>query len=103
MDLPHDTETIDDLSALAWVQDELRRSLEAAHKAMRRYLKEAEASRAVLGGEILAAMGAVDDGPPFRQSATAEPASLGRVECRDTRNGESSRVIAVSADRKSVV
>jgi len=43
MDLPHDTETIDDLSALAWVHDELRRSLEAAHKAMRRYLKEAEA------------------------------------------------------------
>ena len=43
MDLPHDTETIDDLSALAWVQDELRRSLEAAHKAMRRYLKESEA------------------------------------------------------------
>ena len=43
MDLPHDTETIDDLSALAWVQDELRRSLEAAHKAMRRYLKEADA------------------------------------------------------------
>jgi len=43
MDAPHDTETIDDLSALAWVQDELRRSLEAAHKAMRRYLKEAEA------------------------------------------------------------
>ena len=43
MDAPHDTETIDDLSALAWVQDELRRSLEAAHKAMRRYLKEAAA------------------------------------------------------------
>jgi chemosensory pili system protein ChpA (sensor histidine kinase/response regulator) len=43
MDAPHDTETVDDLSALAWVQDELRRTLEAAHKAMRRYLKEAEA------------------------------------------------------------
>ncbi len=43
MDAPHDTETIDDLSALAWVQDELRRSMEAAHKAMRRYLKEADA------------------------------------------------------------
>src|SRR6188768_2859189 len=43
MDAPHDTETIDDLSALAWVQEELRRSLEAAHKGMRRYLKEAEA------------------------------------------------------------
>ncbi len=43
MDLPHDTETIDDLSALAWVQDELRRSLEAAHKSVRRYLREADA------------------------------------------------------------
>ena len=29
-----------DLSALAWVQDELRRSLEAAHKALRRFVKE---------------------------------------------------------------
>jgi chemosensory pili system protein ChpA (sensor histidine kinase/response regulator) len=36
-------ETIDDLSALAWVQEELRRSLDTAHKALRRYLKEAEA------------------------------------------------------------
>ena len=32
----------DDQRALAWVQDELRRSLEAAHKALRRHLKEAE-------------------------------------------------------------
>ncbi len=30
----------EDLSALAWVHDELRRSLELAHKALRRYLKE---------------------------------------------------------------
>ena len=44
MDLLHDSETIDDLSALAWVHDELRRSLESAHKSMRRYLKEAEAA-----------------------------------------------------------
>ncbi len=43
MDAPHDTEKIDDLSALAWVHDELRRSLETAHKSLRRYLKEAEA------------------------------------------------------------
>ncbi|WP_298832251.1 Hpt domain-containing protein [uncultured Piscinibacter sp.] len=35
-------EPADDLSALAWVQDELRRSLEAAHKSLRRCLKEAE-------------------------------------------------------------
>ena len=32
----------DDLSALAWVHGELRRSLEAAHKALRRYLKESD-------------------------------------------------------------
>lgn len=34
----------DDLSALAWVHGELRRSLEAAHKSLRRYLKDAEAA-----------------------------------------------------------
>jgi len=32
-----------DLSALAWVHGELRRSLDAAHKALRRHLKEADA------------------------------------------------------------
>jgi chemosensory pili system protein ChpA (sensor histidine kinase/response regulator) len=36
------SESIDDLSALAWVHDELRRSLESAHKALRRHLKESE-------------------------------------------------------------
>jgi chemosensory pili system protein ChpA (sensor histidine kinase/response regulator) len=38
-----DTDMTDDLSALAWVQDELRKSLEAAHKSLRRYVKESEA------------------------------------------------------------
>ncbi|HLL20124.1 MAG TPA: hybrid sensor histidine kinase/response regulator, partial [Rubrivivax sp.] len=38
-----DTPVTDDLSALAWVHGELRRSLEAANKALRRYLREAEA------------------------------------------------------------
>ncbi len=36
------TEMTDDLSALAWVQEELRRSLDNAHKALRRFVKEAE-------------------------------------------------------------
>lgn len=36
-------ESSDDLSALAWVHEELRKSLEAAHKALRRFVKEAEA------------------------------------------------------------
>ncbi|HKW82298.1 MAG TPA: hybrid sensor histidine kinase/response regulator, partial [Burkholderiaceae bacterium] len=36
------SEPADDLSALAWMHDELRRSLDAAHKSLRRYLKESE-------------------------------------------------------------
>jgi len=42
MPVTRDNEVTHDLSALAWVHDELRRSLEAAHKSLRRYLKEAE-------------------------------------------------------------
>jgi len=36
-------ESTQDLSALAWVQEELRKSLDTAHKALRRFLKESEA------------------------------------------------------------
>ncbi|RVU47728.1 hybrid sensor histidine kinase/response regulator [Rubrivivax rivuli] len=53
----------DDLSPLAWVNGELRRSLEAANKALRRYLKEAEAAR---GGDL----DAVD--PAVLRSARAQ-------------------------------
>nr|WP_297352549.1 Hpt domain-containing protein [uncultured Caldimonas sp.] len=42
MDSNRDTMTSDDLSSLAWVQEELRKSLDAAHKALRRFLKESE-------------------------------------------------------------
>jgi chemosensory pili system protein ChpA (sensor histidine kinase/response regulator) len=42
-DRPADSFAADDLSALAWVHGELRRSLDAAHKALRRHLKEADA------------------------------------------------------------
>ena len=37
------SEMSDDLSALAWVHEELRRSLDNAHKALRRFVKESEA------------------------------------------------------------
>ncbi|MFO1219042.1 MAG: Hpt domain-containing protein [Burkholderiaceae bacterium] len=37
-----DNEVTHDLSALAWVHEELRRTLEQAHKSLRRYLKEVE-------------------------------------------------------------
>ena len=47
-DLPT-TGPTDDLSAIAWVHEELRRSLEAAHKSLRRFLKDAEA---VTGSDI---------------------------------------------------
>lgn len=40
----HSTPPAEDLSALAWVNDELRRSLEAANKALRRYLRDAAAA-----------------------------------------------------------
>jgi chemosensory pili system protein ChpA (sensor histidine kinase/response regulator) len=43
MSAARDNEVTHDLSALAWVHDELRRTLEAAHKSMRRYLKESDA------------------------------------------------------------
>jgi len=42
MSVARDNEVTHDLSALAWVHDELRRTLEAAHKSLRRYLKEAD-------------------------------------------------------------
>jgi chemosensory pili system protein ChpA (sensor histidine kinase/response regulator) len=38
-----ETHPTDDLSALAWVHEELRKSLEAAHKSLRRYVKESDA------------------------------------------------------------
>ncbi len=72
MDLQHDTETIEDLSALAWVHDELRRSLETAHKSLRRYLKEADA---VAGSDV----DAVD--PSVLRSARAQlHQSVGALE-----------------------
>lgn len=43
MDARSPAPVADDVSTLAWVHGELRKSLETAHKALRRYLKEAEA------------------------------------------------------------
>jgi chemosensory pili system protein ChpA (sensor histidine kinase/response regulator) len=43
-DAPESHVSADDLSALAWVQDELRKSLDAAHKALHRALKEQQAA-----------------------------------------------------------
>lgn len=43
MDSSHNDQTVD-LNALAWVQEELRKSLEGAHKSLRRCLKDAESA-----------------------------------------------------------
>ena len=47
MDFPRDSEFAADLSPLAWVQEELRRSLEASRKALRRHLRDADAFSAL--------------------------------------------------------
>jgi chemosensory pili system protein ChpA (sensor histidine kinase/response regulator) len=47
MDSNRDQPLAGDLSALAWVQDELRRTLDQAHKALRRHLRELEQRGAV--------------------------------------------------------
>ena len=43
MSIPLPTDQLDDLSTLAWVHEELRRSLDAAHKALRRFVRDTEA------------------------------------------------------------
>jgi len=48
-ELPKTEASGDDLSAVAWVHEELRRSLDAAHKSLRRFLKDSEA---VTGSDI---------------------------------------------------
>ena len=62
----------DDLSALAWVVDEVRRSLEAAHKALRRYLREAEAG----GGSDLSSV----DPSVLRTARTQIHQSVGALD-----------------------
>ncbi|MFM7506753.1 MAG: hypothetical protein ACKO3M_09390, partial [Rubrivivax sp.] len=62
----------DDLSALSWVHGELRRSLENATKALRRYIKDAEAAA---GGDIDAVDPAV-----LRQARTQLHQGVGALE-----------------------
>ena len=68
---PH-TAAPDDLSTLSWVYDELRRSLEAAHKALYRYLKEAE----VAGASDVEGV----DPAVLRQARTQVHQSVGALE-----------------------
>ena len=69
---PNDPGMNDDLSTLAWVYDELRRSLENAHKALHRYLKEADA----LGGSDVDSV----DPSILRQARAQVHQSIGALE-----------------------
>ncbi len=51
MDLTRESEFPADLSPLAWVQEELRRTLESVHKALRRVLRDTDARATTLGGD----------------------------------------------------
>ncbi len=51
MDLTRESEFPADLSPLAWVQEELRRTLESVHKALRRVLRDADARATTVGGD----------------------------------------------------
>ena len=58
-----DSEFPADLSPLAWVQEELRRSLESVHKTLRRLVRDVGDSRfSALGGEA-------QSSPPLQQAA----------------------------------
>ncbi|MCV2355250.1 Hpt domain-containing protein [Paucibacter sp. B2R-40] len=50
MDIARDSELPADLSPLAWVQEELRRSLEAVHKTLRRLLRDGENRQTAAAG-----------------------------------------------------
>lgn len=50
MDFSRDSEFPADLSPLAWVQEELRRSLETVHKTLRRLLRDGDSRLSALGG-----------------------------------------------------
>ncbi|MBV8380351.1 MAG: Hpt domain-containing protein [Paucibacter sp.] len=51
MQTPRDSEFPSDLSPLAWVEEELRRSLESVHKALRRQLRDADNRVSSFGGD----------------------------------------------------
>ncbi len=86
----------DDLSALAWLQPELRRTLEAAHKSLRRYLREAEsigssdldsadpAPLAAARHQLHQAVGAMSmlDQPALAQVLRASETALQRIVAR---------------------
>ena len=86
----------DDLSALAWVQEELRRSLEAAHKALRRFVqgdrgRHAAPTSTSVDPAVLRSRAPAD--PPGRRRARAgRPAGGGARAARHAKRRCSSSI-----------
>ena len=79
---PRDSEFPADLSPLAWVQEELRRSLESVHKTLRRLVRDGGDNRlSAFGGDAQPSV-------PLQQAA-ATP-SL-RKKCSDWPNAPATR------------
>ncbi|MDT9001182.1 Hpt domain-containing protein [Paucibacter sp. APW11] len=70
MDSLRDSEFPPDLSPLAWVQEELRRSLESVHKTLRRFLRDNEARTTLMMG---------GDAAPPNQLLTSAAAQIHQV------------------------
>jgi chemosensory pili system protein ChpA (sensor histidine kinase/response regulator) len=79
--LPEHTPSADDLSALSWVHEELRRTLEAAHKSLRRHLRESDS---IHGSDL----GAVDPAV-LRQARNQLHQAAGALELIGLRAGAS--------------
>jgi len=74
MDLSRDSEFPPDLSPLAWVQEELRRSLEAVHKTLRRLLRDGDSRLSALS-----TLGGLGGEAPASQPLQAAAAQLHQV------------------------
>jgi chemosensory pili system protein ChpA (sensor histidine kinase/response regulator) len=79
MDIAHDSELPADLSPLAWVQEELRRSLETVHKTLHRLLREADNRQSVAAGLGGDGLGSAPVNVSAQAAAQAAAAQLHQV------------------------
>ncbi|NWG76412.1 MAG: hypothetical protein HXY24_17720, partial [Rubrivivax sp.] len=92
--LPEHTPSADDLSALSWVHEELRRTLDAAHKSLRRHLRESDS---IHGSDL----GAVDPAV-LRQARNQLHQAAGALELIGLRAGASLLQASEAAVQRAV-
>ncbi|MCV2370074.1 hybrid sensor histidine kinase/response regulator [Roseateles oligotrophus] len=79
MDIARDSELPADLSPLAWVQEELRRSLEAVHKALRRLLRDGESRSTMAAGFVADGLSGLPVNASLQAAVQAAAAQLHQV------------------------